>query len=147
VTRQRVGTMELAEDEARTRFLTVPVVRLATADDLGQPHIVVTTFVVTNDVIFTAVDSKPKQSRNLKRLRNVKINPRVSVLADRYEDDWTQLWWARADGTATVIEDEDGMAEPIRLLGEKYWQYRRNRPDGPVIAVTVERWTGWTYSR
>lgn len=139
--------MELAEDEALTRFVDVPVVRLATADDLGRPHIVVTTFVVREDVIFTAVDSKPKQSRNLKRLRNVKINPRVSVLADRYEDDWTQLWWVRADGTATVIEDEAEMAEPLRLLGDKYWQYRQNRPDGPVIAVTVEHWTGWTYSR
>jgi PPOX class probable F420-dependent enzyme len=139
--------MELAEDEARTRLVTVPVVRLATADDLGRPHIVVTTFVVSKDVILTAVDSKPKQSRNLKRLRNIMINPRVSVLADHYEDDWTQLWWARADGTATVIEDEDEMAEPLRLLAEKYGQYRHNRPEGPVIAVTVERWTGWTYSR
>ena len=105
------------------------------------------TFAVTEDLIFTAVDSKPKQSRNLKRLRNIRINPYVSLLADHYEDDWTQLWWARADGIARVIEDEDGMAEPIRLLGEKYRQYRHNRPDGPVIAVTVERWTGWTYSR
>jgi PPOX class probable F420-dependent enzyme len=139
--------MELAEDEARTRFSTVPVVHLATADVLGWPHIVVTTFVVAKDVIFTAVDSKPKQSRNLKRLRNITSNPRVSVLADHYEDDWTHLWWVRADGTATVIEDEDEMAEPIRLLTEKYPQYRDNRPDGPVIAVTVERWTGWTYSR
>ncbi len=139
--------MELAEDEARTRFVAVPVVRLATADDLGQPHIVVTTFVVAKDVIFTAVDSKPKQSRNLKRLRNVKINPRVSVLADCYEDDWTQLWWARADGIATVIEAENEMAEPLRLLGDKYWQYRQERPEGPVIAVTVQRWSGWTYSR
>ncbi|MDT7712637.1 MAG: hypothetical protein QOG46_1326 [Pseudonocardiales bacterium] len=139
--------MELAEGEARTRFRNVPVVRLATADELGRPHIVVTTFVVAQDVIFTAVDSKPKQSRNLKRLRNVTINPRVSVLADCYEDDWTRLWWARADGTATVIEAEAEMAEPLRLLGEKYWQYRQERPDGPVIAVTVERWSGWTYSR
>jgi PPOX class probable F420-dependent enzyme len=131
--------MELAEDEARTRFLTVPVVRLATADDLGQPHIVVTTFVVTNDVIFTAVDSKPKQSRNLKRLRNVKINPRVSVLADRYEDDWTQLWWARADGTATVIEDEDGMAEPIRLLGDRGDGGALDRLD--ILALRIGRWS------
>ena len=138
--------MQLAESEARTRLENVPVVRLATADDVGQPHIVVTTFVVADDVIFTAVDSKPKQSRNLKRLRNIKVNPSVTVLADHYEDDWTQLWWVRADGTATVIEAEDEIAEPIRLLSEKYWQYRRDRPGGPVIAITVQRWTGWTPS-
>ncbi|MGQ0777908.1 MAG: TIGR03668 family PPOX class F420-dependent oxidoreductase [Pseudonocardiales bacterium] len=137
--------MKLGGDEARRRFAKIPVVRLATADDVGRPHVVATTFVVANDLIFSAVDSKPKQSRNLKRLRNIQINPRVSVLADHYEDDWTQLWWARADGTATVIEAEDDMAEPIRRLGEKYWQYRQDRPEGPVIAIAVERWTGWAY--
>ena len=81
--------MKLGEDEARTRFAKVPVVRLATADDVGRLHIVVTTFVVADDLIFSVVDSKPKQSRNLKRLRNIQINPHVSVLADHYQDDWT----------------------------------------------------------
>lgn len=138
--------MKLGEDEAHRRLAAVPVVRLATVDDAGQPHIVATTFVVAGDVIFSAVDSKPKQSRNLKRLRNIQANPRVSVLADHYDDDWTQLWWVRADGSATVVDREDAMTEPIRLLEEKYWQYRQDRPEGPVIAVTVDRWTGWAYA-
>ncbi|MGH3916605.1 MAG: TIGR03668 family PPOX class F420-dependent oxidoreductase [Pseudonocardiaceae bacterium] len=138
--------MKLEENEARTRFAEVPVVRLATADDLNRPHLVATTFVVADDVIFSAVDGKPKQSRNLKRLRNIQLTPHVSVLADHYAEDWTELWWARADGTATVIEAEDDMAEPLRLLADRYWQYRRDRPEGPVIAVAVERWTGWAYA-
>ncbi|MGH3768028.1 MAG: TIGR03668 family PPOX class F420-dependent oxidoreductase [Pseudonocardiaceae bacterium] len=138
--------MQLEVNEVRARFTRVPVVRLATADDSGRPHVVATTFVVANDLIFTAVDGKPKQSRNLKRLRNIKVNPGVSVLADCYDDDWTQLWWARADGTGRVIEDGDEMAGPILLLSEKYWQYRLDPPEGPVIAVTVDRWTGWAYS-
>ncbi len=137
--------MQLTEDEAHTRFAKVPVVRLATVDDTGRPHIVATTFVVANDSIFSAIDSKPKRSRNLKRLHNIYVNPRVSVLADQYDDDWARLWWARADGTATVIEAEEDMAEPIRLLQEKYRQYRQDRPEGPVIVVTVDRWTGWAY--
>ena len=45
-----------------------------------------------------------------------------------------------------MIEAEDDMAEPIHLLEEKYWQYRQDRPEGPVIAVTVDRWTGWAYA-
>jgi PPOX class probable F420-dependent enzyme len=139
--------MQLAADEARTRFGQVPVVRLATVDDTGQPHIVAITFVVAGDSIFSAIDSKPKRSRNLKRLRNIYANPRVSVLADHYNDDWTRLWWVRADGTAIVIEAEQDMAEPIRLLAEKYRQYRQDSPEGPVIAVTVDRWTGWAYER
>jgi PPOX class probable F420-dependent enzyme len=138
--------MELEEDEARTRLMRAPVVRLATSDGVGQPHVVATTFVVIDGVIFSAVDSKPKRSRNLKRLRNIQANPRVSVLADHYEDDWRRLWWTRADGTARVIEEERDMVEPLRLLGGKYWQYRKDRPEGPVIAVTINRWTGWAYS-
>jgi PPOX class probable F420-dependent enzyme len=138
--------MELNEDEARMRFARVPIVRLATSNAVGQPHIVATTFVVAHGLIFSAIDNKPKRSRNLKRLRNIQTNPRVSVLADHYEDDWSQLWWTRADGTAIVIESEQDMVEPIRLLGEKYWHYRKDRPEGPVIAVTVDRWTGWAHS-
>lgn len=139
--------MELGEDEARSRFARVPVVRLATADHAGRPHLVVMTFAVADDVIFSAVDNKPKRSRNLTRLRNIEANPQVSVLADHYEDDWTMLWWVRADGIATVLDAEDDMAEPIRLLGDKYWHYRKDRPEGPVIAITVVRWTGWTGAR
>jgi PPOX class probable F420-dependent enzyme len=105
------------------------------------------TFAVADDVIFSAVDNKPKRSRNLTRLRNIEANPQVSVLADHYEDDWTMLWWVRADGIATVLDAEDDMAEPIRLLGDKYWHYRKDRPEGPVIAITVVRWTGWTGAR
>jgi PPOX class probable F420-dependent enzyme len=138
--------MELKEDQARARFVGVPVVRLATADNVGQPHIVVTTFAVAENMIFSAVDGKPKWTRELKRLRNIRVNPRVSVLADHYEDDWIQLWWARADGTAAVLETENDITEPIRLLSEKYGQYRQQRPEGPVIAVAVDRWIGWAYA-
>ena len=81
----------------------------------------------------------------LKRLRNIRADPRVAVLADHYEDDWTRLWWVRADATAEIIEDPAAMARPISLLRERYRQYREAPPEGPVIALTVERWTGWAY--
>ena len=56
----------------------------------------------------TAVDWKPKKSPNLRRLRNVRENPRVALLADHYADDWNQLWWVRVDGWASVVDDEQG---------------------------------------
>ena len=56
------------------------------------------TFAVLGDIIVIAIDHKPKRSMNLKRLRNIADNPRVSLLVDRYDDDWSQLWWVRADG-------------------------------------------------
>jgi PPOX class probable F420-dependent enzyme len=136
--------VRLAESEARARFATVPVVRLGTADGQGRPHLVVVTFVVDGDTIYTAVDQKPKSSTDLKRLRNVSENPMVTMLADQYTDDWDKLWWVRADGQAAILANPRQMAAPLRLLAERYWQYRQAPPTGPVLAVTVERWSGWT---
>jgi PPOX class probable F420-dependent enzyme len=137
--------MRLPEETARERLTSAPVVRLATTDGTGRPHLVVVTFAIEGDHIFTAVDAKPKRTRDLKRLRNIRAEPRVAVLADHYEDDWTHLWWVRADATAEIIEDPAAMARPISLLRERYRQYREEPPEGPVIALTVERWTGWAY--
>lgn len=136
--------MRLPEQIARARFASARAVRLATVDETGRPHLVVVTFAVDGDRIYSAVDRKPKRTRDLKRLRNIQADPRVAVLADHYEDDWSRLWWVRADATAEIIEDEAAMADPIALLGRRYRQYRADPPEGPVIAMTVQRWTGWS---
>jgi PPOX class probable F420-dependent enzyme len=137
-------SVRLSEGEARARFTTVPAARLATADAHRRPHLVVVTFAVQGDTVYMAVDQKPKSGTNLKRLRNVAENPQVAVLADEYSDGWDTLWWARADGQAAVLSSPEQMAEPLRLLADRYWQYREAPPAGPVLAVTVERWSGWT---
>ncbi|MFB4314454.1 TIGR03668 family PPOX class F420-dependent oxidoreductase [Actinomadura sp. 21ATH] len=90
------------------------------------------------------MDHKPKSSRDLKRLANVRANPHVSLLADHYDDDWDRLWWVRVDGHARVIEDAAGMAGPVALLAGRYRQYRERPPEGPVIAIAIDRWTGWS---
>lgn len=137
--------MNLSEQEARDRLSSARVARLATVGADGRPHIVAFTFAVVDDRILHAVDHKPKRTTDLRRMRNIRENPHVSVLADHYDDqDWGRLWWVRADGEARVVEDE-GRAEPVRLLGEKYRQYRDHPPAGPVIEVRVRRWTGWAY--
>ncbi|MCO5992277.1 TIGR03668 family PPOX class F420-dependent oxidoreductase [Actinoallomurus rhizosphaericola] len=138
--------MRLPEQIARTRFAAARAVRMATVDETGRPHLVVMTFAVDGDRIYSAVDAKPKSTRDLKRLRNIQADPRVTVLADHYEDEWSRLWWVRADATAQIIEDPEAMAEPIGLLRERYRQYRANPPEGPVIALTVHKWTGWSAS-
>lgn len=98
------------------------------------------------DRILHAVDHKPKRTADLRRLRNIRENPRVSVLADHYDEDWERLWWVRADGEARVVEDDEERAEPVRLLCEKYPQYRERPPAGPVVEIRVTRWTGWAYA-
>jgi PPOX class probable F420-dependent enzyme len=131
-------------EDARARFATAVVAHLATVDEHGQPHVVATTFAVEDDQIIMVVDHKPKTSYNLKRLRNIAVNPRVTVLVDHYDDEWSRLWWVRADGTARVIEHAPDREELIRKLQAKYQQYCDDPPDGPMIAITVARWSSWS---
>ena len=135
--------MNLDPSEARRRFAAAPVARLATMGPAGQPHLVPVTFAVDGDHVYTAVDAKPKSTANLRRLRNIAADPRVALLADHYEADWAALWWARADGAASVLGRPADMAGPVRLLAARYPQYRASPPPGPVICVRVTRWTGW----
>jgi PPOX class probable F420-dependent enzyme len=120
------------------------VARLATADAQGRPHIVPIVFALDGNTLYFAVDAKPKKTRDLKRLKNIAANPAVSVLADHYENDWTKLWWVRADGTASVVTDRAKGERAVDLLAEKYEQHRRARPAGPVVAIHLDRVTGWS---
>ncbi len=128
--------------EARSRFAAARVARLATADAGGRPHLVPIAFAVAEDTIYSAVDAKPKRTRALRRLANVRENPAVSLLVDHWdEDDWTALWWARADGRGRVLDPEDPEARrAVALLRERY---PGQRDAGEVLAVEVERWSGW----
>ncbi len=138
--------MRITEQEARLRLGLARVARLATVSAQARPHVVPVTFAVDADHIYTAVDAKPKTTSDLQRLRNLRANPRVAILADHYDDDWSALWWVRADGEASIIEDPADLAAPVSLLADRYPQYQASAPAGPVIAVRVSRWTGWSAS-
>jgi PPOX class probable F420-dependent enzyme len=143
----------VGEFDPRVRFTQSPVARLATVTPSGQPHLVPVVFAVAEDphggdhegheVVYTAVDAKPKTTRRLRRLANIDGNPQVSLLVDQYADDWTQLWWVRVDGVATVHADGAEMELGYRLLRAKYPQYQSVPLDGPVIAIAVRHWSGW----
>ncbi|MDT4915111.1 MAG: hypothetical protein QOC66_4239 [Pseudonocardiales bacterium] len=135
--------MRLSAEEARTRFVAAPVARLATVSAAGQPHLVPIVFAADGDVIYSAVDRKPKSTTALRRLANIAANPAVAVLVDHYADDWTRLWWARADGTARIAEAAEAERALDRLTA-RYPVYREQRPPGPVVAVDVARWSGWS---
>ncbi|HEU5422946.1 MAG TPA: TIGR03668 family PPOX class F420-dependent oxidoreductase [Nitrolancea sp.] len=132
-------------DIARRLFSAARVARLVTVS-ASTPHVVPFTFAVDGDLIYSAVDAKPKSTTNLRRLRNIRDNPRVAALADHYEDDWSALWWVRADGLAAVVSEAEAMARPLGLLAGRYPQYAASPPAGPVIVIRVDRWTGWTAS-
>jgi PPOX class probable F420-dependent enzyme len=131
-------------EEARSLFASARVARLATVDAEGLPHVVAITFAVDGDEIMTAVDHKPKRTTRLRRLANIEANRGVSVLADHYEDDWSRLWWARADGVARIVgPGHDEHERAVALLEARYPQYEERRPEGPAIVISVSRWSGW----
>ena len=116
--------------------------RLATVDARGRPHIVPVTFAMHGDTVYSVTDAKPKRTTALRRYDNVRANPAVALLVDHYEDNWTRLWWVRADGVARILGAETAEAKrAIELLAERYPQQRAT---GEVLAVDVERWSGWT---
>jgi PPOX class probable F420-dependent enzyme len=139
----------VGEFDPKVRFTQSPVARLATITPDGIPHLVPVVFAVDGasrgapDVVYTAVDAKPKTTRRLRRLANIESNPEVTLLVDQYADDWTQLWWVRADGVAAIHSGGEAMDTGFRLLRAKYPQYQSVPLHGPVIAVKVHRWSSW----
>jgi PPOX class probable F420-dependent enzyme len=135
--------MRLDSDQARALFTTARVARLATVSAAGAPHLVPVCFAVAADSIYTAVDHKPKRTSDLARLANIAAEPRVALLADHYEDDWTRLWWVRVDGDARMVAPGDERDRALHALAAAYTQYAERPPEGAVVAITPRRWSGW----
>lgn len=133
------------EQQARERFAAARVATLGTVTADGLPHLVPVVFAVAEGVVFTAVDDKPKSTRRLRRLDNVRAAGRASLLVQEYGEDWTGLWWVRVDGTAEVVDAATEVgAAGVRALVAKYPQYSVTAPRGPVIAVRAEHWASWS---
>ena len=134
------------EQRARELLGGARVARLGTVARDGRPRLVPICFALAGDVVYHAVDQKPKATRALARLADIAADPRATVLADHYEEDWSALWWVRADGRARVLEDTGAVeaAHALDLLAERYPQYRERRPEGPVVALDIERVRGWS---
>lgn len=134
----------LLEDDCRRRFASEQVARLATIDGDGHPTLVPICFAVDGDTIYSAVDAKPKTTVRLARLDNVARHPELAMLVDHYGDDWSTLWWVRVTGTGREVTDSAERDRAIHLLRAKYPQYAQHALDGPVLAVDVSAWRGWS---
>ncbi len=125
------------------------VARLATVGADGGPRLVPVCFALHEGRLYSVVDEKPKRVRpaELARLRHIKTEPRVCLLVDHYEEDWSRLWWVMVLGKGAVLEEGEEQAAALALLREKYPQYRRMALEGrPVIRITVERVRVWSAS-
>jgi PPOX class probable F420-dependent enzyme len=142
--------MILGQDEMRHRIEQQRVVRLATIDDRGRAHVVPVIFAVDGDIFYSPTDrTKAEKPRPPKRLRNLDHDPRVTILADFYHEDWLKAWWVRIRGTGRVIGDSPERQHAIGLLDRKYKQFAGEayvEDGGPMVAVDIKDWLGWAYS-
>lgn len=119
------------------------VAHLATVRPDGTPHLVPITFAIAGDQIVHMVDHKPKRTDRLQRLTNVAAHRDVSVLADHYDENWSQLWWVRIDGPARVVESGPEWEGAQTALVAKYEPYRENPPQGPAVLISIANVSGW----
>jgi PPOX class probable F420-dependent enzyme len=114
---------------------------LATVDARGHPASVPICFALKGAEIVTAVDHKPKGERELGRVRNIRVNRNVSVLFDRWDEDWRRLGWVQVHGSARIEAPRWAQTE----LSQRYPQYVERPPEGDVIVVTPSRVVWWSF--
>jgi PPOX class probable F420-dependent enzyme len=119
---------------------------LATADRQGAPHVVPVCYAVIADVLYITIDEKPKRAdpRGLKRLRNIAENSHVSMVVDRYDEDWTRLGWVMLHGNAEILKQGPEHDAAQSALRTKYPQLAAMQiAHHPVIAVRIHRVASW----
>jgi PPOX class probable F420-dependent enzyme len=135
--------VRLSPAQAWELFATARVARLATLRPDGSPHLVPVVFALDQGEVVSAVDHKPKTRTRLVRLENIERDPRVTLLADHYLEDWSQLWWVRIDGEARVVPDGPQRRKALEALVARYEQYRGHPPQGVVVRITPRVVSGW----
>ena len=124
------------------------VARMATADRTGEPHIVPVCYVFDEGCLFTPIDSKPKRVsyEKLKRVKNISANPKISILLDRYSEDWKELYYILITGTADLLPYGHSRKRAVELLTAKYSQYKEMGLGDlrlPVIRITPVNIVSW----
>jgi PPOX class probable F420-dependent enzyme len=119
------------------------VATLATVSADGRPHLVPVVFALDETDVVTAVDGKPKKGKVLARIENIVRDPRVTLLAHLYEEDWSKLCWVRVDGRASLEESGEAFARALDSLRDRYPQYESVDLPGPVVRIAVENTTTW----
>ena len=136
---------QLTENQARW-LAAAPVGHLATAGADGAPNVIPVCYAFDGRAIYSVLDRKPKSAAltRLRRVKNIQANPQVSLVVDHYEDDWRRLGYVLVFGRAELLLDGDERVAAVRLLREKYHQYRDMDVDeNPVIKIVPERIVGW----
>lgn len=134
-------------DPGQARLLAAARVgHLSTADSNGRPHVIPVCFAFDGQRLYSVLDQKPKRTplSRLRRVKNIESNPQVALVVDHYEEDWANLSYILVSGKADLLVEGEERVEAIRLLRDKYPQYRDMGIDSnPVIRIIPERFVSW----
>ncbi len=126
------------------------VARLATVDQKSHPYVVPVVFVFHENSFFIPLDEKVKtvNPRKLKRVKNIEKNPNVTLLIDKYQNDWKKLFFLMIHGRATVIDGKNSklMDKIHKLLISKYPQYKKIGIGNSCIKINPTKVTYWNNS-
>jgi coenzyme F420-0:L-glutamate ligase/coenzyme F420-1:gamma-L-glutamate ligase len=144
------------DKEILTLIKSARIGRLATASSNLQPYLTPVVFVIEQNSIFIPLDDKPKTiaAEQLKRVKNIRENPRVSLLVDHYEENWKNLWFVMLIGRATLLyqngKHQTTNEKIIRIqsmLVEKYSQYTKIRTGNLYIKIKVDKMIYWKFNQ
>ncbi len=126
------------------------VARLATIDQKSHPYVVPVVFVFHENSFFIPLDEKVKtvNARKLKRVKNIEKNPNVTLLIDKYQNDWKKIFFLMIHGKATVIDGKNSkiMDKIHKLLILKYPQYKKIGIGNSFITINPTKVTFWNNS-
>lgn len=131
------------DQRAATLLEQMRVASLATVSADGRSHLVPVVFARDRNDLVTAIDGKPKTGKTLIRVENITRDPRVTLLAHLYEEDWAKLWWVRVDGMASLEDAGEPFERALSALRKRYPQYESVALTGPVIRISIEETTTW----
>jgi PPOX class probable F420-dependent enzyme len=152
--RRKSGTANLdigvIDAGLRRRISRARVAHFATSDG-SVPSVVPACFVLVGETLYQAIDGKPKSvsPAQLRRVKNVRANPRAALLIDHYVEDWGRLWYVLLAGKARIVEPGPEQQRAILALKRKYPQYRTTlplAPDALLISIDVQRLRRWQAS-
>ena len=138
------------EERVREFINAHRVARLATADAVGRPAVIPICYVFDGTSFYSAIDQKPKRvaPMELRRIRNIRVNPNVALVIDDYSENWSELAYVLVHGVAEILETKDSAQEQaaaIAALRLKYNQYRSMPIDqNPVIKIVPNRVRVWS---
>jgi PPOX class probable F420-dependent enzyme len=139
----RARTIDELPDWALDLVAGSPVGRLGLLDDTGRPRVLPVTFALVGELLYSAIDRKPKRVAEPARVRYLRRRPDCALTVDRYSDDWAELAWVQALGRVDVIEAASA-PDALAALTAKYAPYRSEPPPGPLLRLRPDRFLFWS---